>query len=289
MSPRYSPDESFERTKFRILWNGSIDTCSKPLHSFAAKIYELARQKPGGQSYWSTRPHDALQVQLALRRPLSPVLSSAICEFFGISLDTWNIQNKIQFTESAWSELAKKGKLVAPLVWQSISAMSAFGHEISLSIRPAEQPMLGLVEDSPDVPTFAPRHFVKVALVVRFPARVLLLHVSPHKRISLLVPSVFAPESNVRTGVTDFPTHAPRVDHPQAFAVHEPMGVHYLWALAVHAGANIKLLKPSDSMRPREVDAGELDRIGTELSTSAGGLPYGVGILMYQVVPARHS
>ena len=270
--------------KFRLLWKSNVETCNVPLHSFAHLIYEIVRKTPGGDAFWSTRPHEALQVQLARSRPLSPILAAAICQFFGIDHATWQIKDEDRFTEAIWRQLAAQGKLIVPSLFRSVWALSAFGREVELRIRAAYQPMIGLIEDAPVIPTFYSRTFVNVLVRVEFAAQLILVHISPERKLTLLAPSVFVPDTRLSVGVTELPTTVPRAGHPRAFAIHEPNGLHYLWALAVRTDVILSLPQSTNAARPRRLEAGEFDQIGVALGELPDRECFGVGVLLYEVV-----
>ena len=84
--------------------------------------------------------------------------------------------------------------------------------------------------------------------------------------------------------VSVLPTTAPSGYKP-AFAIHEPIGLHYLMAISVAEEAKVPLLALDPQPQIRPVSNQELDTLTHDLERLDPDL-FGIGILRYQVAPS---
>jgi hypothetical protein len=168
-------------------------------------------------------------------------------------------------------------------------SLAGFGRPVRLGLARQGQPtpalMFGLPDAGPQIPTFHKDELVRLWLELEIPARLRLIHVNPERHAHLVAPSQYLLDERLPAGRSILPTTAP-AGLPVAFAIHEPIGLHYLVAVAVSEQAAVALpTVNSDDPKIRPLTDTELDLLGQQLGRLADPDLFGVGMLRYQVAP----
>src|SRR5271166_804421 len=277
-----------KRDKFNLLWWNHSKTFCSGLDEVAFGIYQLGRRR--GRGFIASQPGPALATQLAPTGHLSDHTIEVICEYFQVPAWIWDIDDKHRFCEAVANALREKRNLARdPPTWLDVGgnsrwdfwSLSNAGQKVGFAIRRAAQDALGRV-DATSLPTFQRGALVVLEIAIEFPAELRIFHISPERSARLIAPSLFVPEGHIEEGRHILPTAAPP-EHPLAFAAHDPIGVHYVIAVAVREGTKISLPEPAEDLDLRQVTDDELDRLTQRLGEVGNPDLFGVAKLSYQV------